>query len=232
MKTMLCAGLTGALACVSLVSMSCDVDNHIDICRAPVSYVSFYNASPNAPSLGILVDDKLVNTVPFAYSDHTSLRFNTGSRNFKIGSYGTSDIFLDTTLVLQEDISYSIFIVDEYDDASVLIFSDKVQLPPPLKAKVRFINLSPDGERMQLRVKDHPTPLMAGQSFKEASAYVDVDSRTYNFEVVSAEGATVNLLVMTDIKIEDGWTYTILVRGYKTPPPGNNNVLSAEVVAN
>ncbi len=230
MTTMFCAGLTGALACVSLVSMSCDVDNNI-YPLPPVSYVSFYNASPDAPSLGILVDDKLVNTVPFAYSDHTSLRFNTGSRNFKIGSYGTSDIFVDTTLVLQEDISYSIFIVDEYNEAGILIISDKAVLPPPLKAKIRFINLSPDGQRMQLKVKDQPTPLIGGQSFKEASAYIDVDARTYNLEVVSEEGSAVNLL-MPDIKIEDGWIYTILVRGYKTPPSGNNNVLSVEVVAN
>jgi hypothetical protein len=229
MKTILNAGLAGALTCISFVSVSCDVDN--DNHPAPVSYVSFYNASPNAPSLGILVDDKLVNTVPFAYSDHTSLRFDIGSRNFKIGSYGTSDIFVDTTLVLQEDISYSIFIVDEYDDASVLILTDKAVLPPPLKAKIRFINLSPDGKRMQLKVQDLPTPLIGGQSFKEASSYIDVDSRTYNLEVVSEEGTAISL-PMPDIKIEDGWIYTILVRGYTIPPPGNKNGLSAEVVAN
>jgi hypothetical protein len=46
------------------------------------------------------------------------------------------------------------------------------------------------------------------------------------------EGSTTLKLQMPGIEIQEGWFYTILIRGYTTPPMGNMNVLSVEVMIN
>jgi len=232
MKKMFRAGSVGLLACASLVFiMGCDPDGEENIQPSPVSYVSLYNASPNAPDLDIVVDDRQINSYPFEYSDHTGyLRFYTGDRNLKLGPFGASNIVVDTTVTLEDEKAYSIFVVDKFTSASLLILNDNSEAPASGKAKIRFVNLSPDGETVQLRVKGEATSLTEGKSFKEATDFFEVDAKTFDFEVINESNNESQLQLPVDF--QEGWFYTILVRGYTTPPAGNTNVLSADVLVN
>lgn len=232
MKRMFRAGLAGMLACASLVFLaSCDNDDDADVQPDPVSYVSLYNASPDAPDLNILVDDRQINTYPFEYSDYTGyLRFFIGDRNLKFGPFGASNTVVDTTITLENEKAYSIFVVDEYNSASLLVLNDNADKPASGKAKIRFVNLSPDGGAVSLQVKDESTPLTEVQGFKEATDFFEVDAKSFDFEVVADNGDP--KLQIPGIVFQDGWFYTIVVKGYNTPPAGNTNVLSAEVLVN
>lgn len=227
------AGMTGILTCASLVFiMSCDPDDSEDIQPSPVSYVSLYNASPDAPDLNIVVDNRQINTYPFEYSDHTGyLRFYIGDRNLKFGPFGASNIVVDTTVTLENEKAYSIFVVDDFTEASLLILNDNSDAPTSGKAKIRFVNLSPDGGAVQLKVKDDPTSLTEDEGFKEATEFFEVDAKTFDFEVVSG-GNGVSQLHIPGVELQEGWFYTIVVKGYASPPTGNTNVLSAEVLVN
>lgn len=232
MKETFRAGVTGLIACASLVlAVSCNIkDDNIE--PSPVSYVSLYNASPDAPDLDIVVDDEQINAYPFEYSDNTGyLSFYSGNRNLKFRPSGASNIAVDTTVTLETEKAYSIFVVDEFEKAGVLVLNDNSEVPAPGKAKVRFVNLSPDGESVQLKVKEEATPLTEGRSFKEASNFILVDAKTYNFEV-TPEGNSTPILQLPDTHIQEERFYTILVRGYTSPPTGNTNILSAEVIVN
>jgi hypothetical protein len=233
MKKMFRAGMAVTLACASLVFISgCDPDRDENIQPSPVSYVSIYNASPNAPDLDIAVDDRHLNTYPFEYSDHTGyLRFYTGDRNLKLGPYGASNIVVDTTVTLEDERAYSIFIVDNFTNASLLVLNDNSEAPASGKAKVRFVNLSPDGEAVQLKAQGESTSLTEGEAFKEATDFFEVDAKTYDFEVIDASNGDAKLQI-PGVELQEGWFYTILVRGYTTPPAGNTNVLSADVLVN
>jgi hypothetical protein len=232
-KKLFRVGMAWILACTSLVFIvSCDPDDGEDVQPDPVSYVSLYNASPNAPDLNIVVDNRQLNTYPFEYSDHTGyLRFYTGDRNLKFGPFGASNTVVDTTVMLENEKAYSIFVVDEFTKASLLILNDNSDEPTAGKAKIRFVNLSPDGGTVQLKVKGEATSLTEVEEFKEATEFFEVDAKTFDFEIVSP-GATEPKLHLPGIVIQEGWFYTILVKGYETPPAGNTNVLSAEVLVN
>lgn len=232
-KKMIRAGLTALLACASLVFIvGCDPDGDENAQPSPVSYVSLYNASPNAPDLNIVVDDRQINTYPFEYSDHTGyLRFYTGDRNLKFGPFGASNIVVDTTLTLEDQKAYSIFVVDNFTTAGLLVLSDNSEAPASGKAKVRFVNLSPDGEAIQLKVKGESTSLTEDEAFKEATDFFEVDANTFDFEVINSGSGEAKLQI-PGVELQDGWFYTILVKGYTTPPSGNTNVLSAEVLVN
>jgi hypothetical protein len=233
MKSRTIRVMTGMLACVALAGMvSCNDDDDPQVEPIPVAFVSLYHASPDAPDLSVQVDNQQINNYPLDYSDYTGyLRFRTGDRNLKFGPYDANNVVIDTTVTLSEANLYSIFVVDEYDNSKVLVLNDNSENPASGKAKIRFLNLSPDSEEMSLRANGSQNPLFAGQAFTETSEFIEVDATGYDFQVTSTSGDD-NVLSIPDIELRSGWFYTIVVRGYETPPGGNTNVVSAEVIVN
>ena len=138
---------------------------------------------------------------------------------------------MDTTVTLENEKAYSIFVVDEFTNAGLLILNDNSEAPASGKAKVRFVNLSPDGEAVLLKVKSESAALTEEKSFKEATDFFEVDANTFDFEVIGSSNSEAKLHV-PGVELQEGWFYTILVRGYTTPPAGNSNVLSAEILVN
>lgn len=212
-----------------LTATGCNLDSDDPEPLPPVAYVSLYQASPNSPDLNIILDDKII-TNDFEYTDHTGyLRFLTGTRTLEFGPAGASNIVIDTTMKFEGNKAYSIFVVDTYQEADVLILDDDTEAPAAGKAKVRFLNLSPDSPEISLFEVDGTTPVAAGQAFKEEASFVEVDAKKYNFVVKNTTGDDV-VLSMPNAVLLEGWTYSVIVRGYKTPPGGSTSVLSSELI--
>ncbi len=225
-------GTVALFACVSVMMTSClDDDTNSGLQDIPVSYVSLYNASPDAPGLNILVDSRQINNEPLRYADNTGyLRFYTGKRTLAFGPYGASNVTLDTVVTLEDNKPYSIFVVDNFEHAEALVLTDTSAITPGTgKAMIRFVNLSPDAGALALKVKDGEGNLTGEESFKEATQFTEIDAKTYNLEV-AGNGEAATSLSLPNISLGEGTYYTILVRGYKTPPAGNTNVLSGEVI--
>ncbi|HMJ70873.1 MAG TPA: DUF4397 domain-containing protein [Cyclobacteriaceae bacterium] len=217
-----------------MVLAGCKLDDNDSPELPPVAYVSLYNASPNSPGLSIMVDRKVINNNSFDYSDHTGyLRFLTGERMLEFGPYGANNVVADTTVKFEDGKAYSVFVVDNYDKADVLVLSDDTSEPASGKAKVRFLNLSPDAPDVDLAIAGtdsaSDSAVFTSQSFKEKSEFIEVEAKNYDFKVKMASGSDV-LLTVPNATFQDGWSYTILVRGFRTPPGGSNSVLSAEVI--
>jgi len=211
-----------------LTVTGCKLDNNDPEPLPPVAYVSLYQASPDSPDLNIILDDKVISN-GFEYSDQTGyLRFLTGNRTLAFGPSGADNVVVDTTMKFEENKAYSVFVVDEFENVDVLVLSDNTDAPADGNAKVRFLNLSPDAPEVSLKQADSTTVLFEGQAFKDASEFIEVDAGRYNFEVNDASG-NIKLSIPNAI-LQDGFSYTILVRGYKTPTHGNTNVLSAEII--
>jgi len=224
-------GMVTAIAMSVIMTACLDDDSNNGIQDIPVSYVSLYNASPNAPGLNILVDSRQINNEPLRYADNTGyLRFYTGKRTLAFGPYGASNITLDTVVNLEDNKPYSIFVVDNFEHAEALVLTDtSVTAPGTGKAMIRFVNLSPDAGALALKVKDGEESLTGEESFKDATQFAEIDAKTYNLEVTGSGEAATSLNV-PNVSLDEGTYYTIVVRGYKTPPAGNTNVLSAGII--
>ncbi len=232
MKQMKLVALVGGA--LTILMAGCKLDDNDSPELPPVAYVSLYNASPNSPGLSIMVDRKVINNNSFDYSDHTGyLRFITGERMLEFGPYGANNVIADTTVKFEDGKAYSVFVVDNYDHADVLVLNDDTSEPATGKAKVRFLNLSPDAPEVNLDIagtdSTGDSTLFASQSFKESSEFIELDAKLYDFKVKLASDENV-LLSVPNATFQDGWTYTILVRGFRTPPGGSSSVLSAEVI--
>jgi hypothetical protein len=198
----------------------------------PLALVSLYNASPNSPGLDIEVDGNQINFNSFDYADYSGyLRFFTGTRDLRLTPHSANNSVFDTTVVFEEDKVYSIFVADEYDDISLLILNDNDEPASTGKAKVRLVNLSPDAGTLDLTVDGDADIVANGLSFKDASEFKEIDEDSYNFVVRDASNDEI-LLNLPDVDLRAGYFYTIIVRGYETPPNGNSNFLSGQVVLN
>ena len=219
-------------AAVLFSMTACDDDDDENIVPQEVAYVSLYQASPDAPDLNIMVDNRRINTYPFDYTDHTGyLRFHTGERNLKFGPYGASNVVADTTVTFEDGEAYSVFVAGNYADLDILTFEDTTDPPAEGNAMVRLLNLSPDAPPVNLFVDGETNALFTDQSFKEAPEFIEVDAGQYDFQVKGSDNGSISLN-LPDRELQEGWYYTIVVRGYVTPPAGNSNVLSAEVIVN
>lgn len=219
------------LSLIAVLS-GCDDDDDNNIAPIEVAYVSLYNASPNSPDLDVVVDNRLINVYPLDYSDYTGyLRFFTGERNIKFTPYSANNVIVDTVFNLEPHNAYSIFITDTYESAEALLLKDNTDAPAEGNAKLRFINLSPDAPGVNLTAGGESEPFFDDISFKESTEFKEVEAVAYDFTIASTNGEQV-LLDVPDINLQPGWYYTLLVRGFETPPAGNQNILSAEIVVN
>jgi hypothetical protein len=212
-----------------LTMAGCDVTSDADEPLPPVSYVSLYQASPNSPDLKIVLDQKTIAN-SFEYTDHTGyLRFFTGDRKLEFGPASADNIVLDTTMKFEENRAYSIFVVDTYQKADILVLDDNTDVPAEGKAKLRFLNLSPDAPEIELAEANVEKALFEDQAFKETSEFIEVDAKSYDLVVKAADGDKV-LLSLPNTVLLKGWSYTVIVRGFKEVPGGSTSVLSAELI--
>jgi len=112
-----------------------------------------------------------------------------------------------------------------------LAVRDTADTPESGKAKIRFINLSPDASALDVLVKDTDDPLFVEQGFKDPSAFVEIEAAKTSL-VLKANGGNEELVKVSDVDFRSGRFYTIIARGFVNPPAGNNNKLSVEVVRN
>ncbi len=224
--------LARTLCFVALVLFmaSCLDDDDSQNQVTPVAYVAIYHASPNAPELDVIVDERPVNRLEF--TDYTGyLNFYTGQRNFKINPFNASNSLVDTTITFRDGAFYSLFIVNDLPNVEALAVRDSASAPSEGKAKVRFINLSPDAGALEVSTNDEDSSLFDAGEFKQPSNFVEVDGGSSSFVLKSAGGSD-QLVTVSDIALRPGRFYTIIARGFVNPPAGNNNKLSLEVITN
>lgn len=219
-----------AVTAVLFAATSC-LDDDDDPVVVPVAFVSLYHGSPDAPHLDIEVDNRQINFNPFEYTQYSGyLRFYTGDRNLRFGPYAASNTVLDTTVNFEPDKAYSVFVVDEYEDASIVVLNDNSDAPSTGNAKLRVINLAPDAHQFDL-VENQSNVVADALSFGETTDFMEIEAAEYDFQLRDSGNDAV-MLTIPDINLQSGYFYTAIIRGYVTPPGGNSNVLSMQIVVN
>ena len=220
------------LVAIALVSFTACQDDEGEVIEpVPTAYVSIYNASPDAPELDVSVDNRQIFRQPLRYTDYTRyLDFYTGDRALKISSFNANSVLVDTTVNFQPDKVYSVFIADDLANLSAVVTEDNADTPEAGKALIRMIHLSPDAQAVDL-VEEDGTSLFSNQMFKQASDFEEVDADTYNLKL-NVAGSSDAVASIPDADFRSGGIYTIIVRGFATPPAGNSNDLSVQIVSN
>lgn len=212
------------------LSSCLDKDNEVPEPQ-PVSFVSFYHGAPDAPGIDIRLNDQKINKEAFPYKSYSNyITLSPGSKRIKFNPVNSEVSYVDTALTFREDKAYSLFFVDKLNQVDILVLQDSLVAPASGKARVRFLNLSPDASSVDLVSTGTSSATWFGDvSFKENIEFQDVTSGLYSFQVKSTGTGEV-LLPVSNIDLSANRIYTFVFRGFKTPPAGNTNGLDFQIL--
>ena len=221
------------LSVFSVSLTSCLNDQGVTPEPVPTAYVAFYHASPDAPDFDIIIDNQRANSQPFKYNNYSNyLTFNTGSTKIKFTPVNAANAYIDSTLTFKEDKLYSLFAINRLQNIELLVIQDSVMTPATGKAGLRVIHLSPDAPAIDVATTGNSSTTVATNlNFKGNTLFKDVTTGIQTFQVKQT-GTNEVLLNVPDLTLESGKTYTLLLRGFKTPPTGNTNLLSGQLIRN
>ncbi len=204
-----------AATALSLGLLSCSKND--DYTPTPISGLSIIHASPTTEKLDVYLDNNRVSINDFSFSTKMDyLNAYSGKRKFDVTKAGTSTSLKSEQFTLDPQEGYSLFVVDKLETIAFLFLKDDLTRPTAGKARIRFVNLSPDAGALNLSITGSANDLVSNKAFKEFSAFETIDAEekvTFN---VKNKTTGLNEAVLQDIKIEEGKIYTIYAKGLKS----------------
>jgi hypothetical protein len=219
-----------SLAAVSLMSCSKN-DGNGTVPVIPSAFLSIGHASPGAPAYDFLANGTKVTKKALEFGSTLSYnRFWAGSREFSITKKDGMDTLVRSTLEIKKNKAYTIFISDIPAKAAFVLIEDDLSAPAADKAKIRFVNMSPDAGDLDLIVTGETTPLFTKTAFKESTAFSAIDPGVeVNFEITENTGITA-LATLPKVKIEKGRIYTVWAKGLRAAT--DSTKLAASLIIN
>lgn len=188
---------------------SCKNDDIDDLPQPDIAAFNVVNASPGQTSFNFALDNQIVNGPALTFTDQTGyISAYTGIRKFDVTLGGTTQSILTDTLNLETDRYYSVFISGQ-SPLSTLVTEDDISAPATGKAKIRFVQLSPDAGELTLGIKGGEA-LFQEQEFKTASAFISIDPAQYILEIEDDGG---DALTERNVTIAAGKIYTVWAGG-------------------
>ena len=181
------------------------------------------NATSVASPLNVLVDGALtLSNIPVAgVSNYTTT--TAGSHQFTVqatATPGANLLALVNTLTAATDTSF--VLIGPAGSMSALVLSDN-NLPPPIgRARLRFVNASPDLGALDVYVNfsKQVSNLTTGSASGYLEVTADITSGTvFEFDFNSA-GTVTSVLKVPNVTIIGGHTYTVYVVGSAAAPVG------------
>lgn len=209
----LCQLIIAILILISILLVSCIKNEEVP------GYVSLSitNTSPTLGTYNIYLDGIQSNTsgaIPFAgvqgYSELTS-----GSHTLKFTTASSTDALVNKTIILEENGIYSVFLIDKGENLDLLLLKDEMSEVNKEKAFIRFINLSPDSQTLDLSIAEGAT-LISDKMYKSDSPFQPIDPNIYNFNI-NDHGTGAVKATLVNQTLTAGMYYTIISRGMMTP---------------
>lgn len=188
-------------------------NNNTQYYNPPTALVKFIQASPDEPALDFSLDNNHINFRPISYGDDLDyFRAFTGKRNTNFYNDLTGTLILSDTIHLNENVSYSLFLVNTVSKPQILLLTDSLTKPAAASAGIRFVHLSPDAPAVDLAVTGGAV-LVSNKGFKGFSPFSNIaGNKSYNLEVRQAGTSTV-LATLPNVTLNNGFVYTIWLRG-------------------
>ena len=208
-----------AIVAISVALSACSKRN--DQPSIIAAGVSFINASPTVKEFDIYIGRDQLMADAFKYGTKSVyVALYPGTSTLRITERGKSTLLLTKDQTYQSGKRYSTFLIDTGANRSFLTVVDKLDSPATdTKAKVRFLNLSPDAPALSLAVTGATAPLFTNKLFKESTSFTDVEpGDNVSFDLKEADVVKATLAAG---KLEKGKYYTIYAKGYKGKPDGD-----------
>lgn len=187
-----------------------------DVPQASISGLSLIHASPTVEKFDIYLNQTKVNQTDFAFTNKIDyVNAYSGNRQVSLANKNASGFRKSENFTLKPNIAYSLFVIDKLDNIGFLFLTDTLTNPPVGKAKIRFVNLSPDAGALNLAIDGATADLVTDKLFKESSIFKTIDkAERVTFNIKNKTTGAIET-TLANVKIEEGKIYTLWVKGLK-----------------
>lgn len=212
---------------ITLFMQSCKSDDPAP--EARISLLSVTNASPTLATYNFYLNNTKIHNgaLPFG-GGIPYLRLNPGIFAAKLTTESSTESLLSESLTLENGKAYSLFVIEKGTALDYLLINDEIKAPGEDKARVRFINLSPDAPALNIATKDG-VAIATDKAFKAASDFIEIPAKVYTFEIKDKTTGALKTEIK-DFDIKKGKTYTIISRGMLTPT-GTEHPFSGQITS-
>jgi hypothetical protein len=204
-----------AIIPVLLIGLGCSEDDNNNTVAPQVekSQIRVIHASYDAPGVDVQVDGTVAisNLVYGESSGYAEV--NEGTRQIVVTPAGaTMPEVISAQVPVQGNKEYTVLAVNSLSNIEPILVED-VRTPVSNKAKVRFIHASPDAPAVDIKLNSGTgAAVFSNVAFKDIEDYVQVDAGSYRF-VVTAAGATDEVLVFNPVAVQNNTVYTVVAFG-------------------
>src|SRR6476660_703861 len=138
-------------ALISSILMCCGKGDELKPAR---SAIMFIHASPGLPAIDLFIDGNRINgDSTISYTDTIPYKFtNSGPQTFTVKKQISSITYVSKAYILKKEKHYSFFVTGRPDSVTHVITEDEFVAPAPGKAKLRFLNMSPDSKSLDFKL--------------------------------------------------------------------------------
>jgi hypothetical protein len=161
--------------------------------------VRVVHASPDAPSVDVLLDDaEVLSDVPYLASS-AYLATSAGDHNLKVNAAGTASTAIDADVTLADGTDYTVIASDLVAAITPIVLADDNTAPAAGNARVRAIHGAPSAPAVDIYVTapgvdlGAATPVLTGVAFGDVADYLEVPAGEYQVRVAPAGTKTVAL---------------------------------------
>jgi hypothetical protein len=202
------------IAFLAIVLFGCNKQNTTEPV-ADTGKLLIVHASPDGQGMDVYIDNQKIKSNVIYPGNTGYVEIKTGSHTVKVTLTGSSTPLFSRSLNVAAKTSYSLFVCDTIGNVTPISTTDDLSAPEAGKARIRFVNLSPNGNALDFAVKSGP--VLAGcnnKKFKEISQFISVLAGSYNFEVRSSNSAPRIMLTLMNVQLQAGKVYTIFLKGF------------------
>ncbi len=151
--------------------------------------VRVVHASPDAPNVDVLLDNKAVLTNVAYKAASAYLTIGAGQHTAKVNVAGTQTTVITESGVFAGKSDTTILAVDKVANIVGLVLTDNNTAPTSGNVKVRVIHAAPSAPAVDVYVTapgadlNTATPAVANAAFKDVSAYLSVVAGSYQVRV-------------------------------------------------
>jgi hypothetical protein len=192
---------------ITLLS-SCKKDDPYDFKDTIAANVNFINASPDGPAANLFIDNIQRTMAAVSYGNASGYNKTfLGDQDVQIRSTGTETVLASSPGQFNANEQYTYFLVGPNSNLGILAIVDDLAVPAAGKAKIRYINASPNAPSATLSFGN--VVLVNAQNFRGVAAPVEVNAGTYALTALSGNSRS----AVSTVTLESGKIYTIYAKG-------------------
>ena len=182
----------------------------------PTARVMFMNGIISSDSIKVKINDTMQNSVPsLYYSAGTGYVNVRASSSLKFTFYNPANPNADNFSITENvgaNKTYSVFFAGASAAVKSAVFiEDDLTVPASGKAKVRFVNLSPDPSFDSVTAVLNTSSVATNVLYKQVTPFMEVDAGTYSVKIGNPNIFTFEEL--TSQQLINGKIYTYVLTG-------------------